>query len=219
MGFLMEMHAHTSETSRCARVPAERVIEIYKNTEYDGIVITDHFNRYTSDRFGVDTWDEKVTRYLEGYKKALEAAGDDFKVLLGMELCIDEDTNDYLCYGVTEKFLRAHPEIFSLSLEDVSELLEKNGIVFTQAHPFRRYMTVADWNCLKGMEVHNGNPRHDSNNEFAQKWAEKRNLIPLSGSDFHQEDDFGTGGIYFNSEIRSNDDLVKALLSRDFSLK
>ncbi|NLA77748.1 MAG: PHP domain-containing protein [Clostridiales bacterium] len=218
MKFLMEMHAHTSETSRCAHVPAERTIEIYKNSEYNGIVITDHFTRYVSDRYGVDTWDEKVTHYLTGYNIALKAAGDDFPVLLGMELCIDEDNNDYLCYGVTEEFLRAHPEIFSLSLKELSALFEENGIFLAQAHPFRRHMTVADWECLKGMEIQNGCIRHDSNNDVAAYWAKKRNLRPLSGSDFHREEDIGGGGIYFNERITSNDELIAALKKGDYTV-
>ena len=40
--YLFEMHAHTSQTSRCGEVPAEQVVNTFKNLGYDGIVITDH---------------------------------------------------------------------------------------------------------------------------------------------------------------------------------
>ena len=46
--YLFEMHAHTSQTSRCGEVPAEQVVNTFKNLGYDGIVITDHMHTGTS---------------------------------------------------------------------------------------------------------------------------------------------------------------------------
>ena len=41
--YLWETHMHTSETSRCARSPAAKMVAAYKDAGYHGIVVTDHF--------------------------------------------------------------------------------------------------------------------------------------------------------------------------------
>lgn len=48
--YLFEMHAHTSQTSRCGEVPAEQVVNTFKNLGYDGIVITDHMHTGTMEK-------------------------------------------------------------------------------------------------------------------------------------------------------------------------
>ena len=48
--YLFEMHAHTSQTSRCGEVPAEQVVNTFKNLGYDGIVITDNMHTGTMEK-------------------------------------------------------------------------------------------------------------------------------------------------------------------------
>ena len=75
-------------------------------------------------------------------------------------------------------------------------------MLFLQAHPFRRDLTVANWEYLDGYEVFNGNPRHKSCNEIAEMWAKYHNKnIVVAGSDFHEKGDEGIGGVYFEKEI------------------
>ena len=38
-----DIHTHTSEVSPCGKVEAEKVVELYKEAGYTGIVITDHY--------------------------------------------------------------------------------------------------------------------------------------------------------------------------------
>ena len=106
MKYKYELHCHTAETSECAAISAADAVEFYKSIGYSGMVITDHYSFLT---FGTQSSFERqidVDKYLRGYHNALEAAGDDFTVLLGMEIRYFMTTNDYLVYGIDEDFIR-----------------------------------------------------------------------------------------------------------------
>lgn len=218
--FLMEMHLHTSESSNCGRVSAADAVRLYKEAGYDGIVVTDHYSSGTFKRkIPRDIpYKDQVEIYLKGYRAALKAAGDDFTVLLGMELSLNENDNDYLVYGVTEEFLIKAGYLLDLSLEEFVELAHANGCLVYQAHPFRKYMAVTKPELLDGIEVYNGCPGSNSNNEFSMMWANKYGLRGVSGSDFHQLKDLAYGGISFPEPIKTNEDLVRALKGK-YSLR
>ncbi len=222
MKYLFEMHTHTKEVSTCAVAYAEDLIKSYADSEYKGFVLTNHINPSTFERVGLEnaSWDAKIDHFMKGFDAVKKAAGDRFVVLLGFELNFYNTTNDYLVYGATEEFLRSHGDLMAMTPKQVSNLCRKNGLLFIQAHPFRRGMRVVDWNILDGYEVFNGNPRHNSNNDIAEIWAKKHNKsIVVSGSDFHEIEDACAGGIYFNNPINNNDDLIRELKSGNYTLK
>ena len=63
--YLFEMHAHTSQTSRCGEVPAEQVVNTFKNLGYDGIVITDHMHTGTMEKIANKPWEKKADHFEE----------------------------------------------------------------------------------------------------------------------------------------------------------
>lgn len=216
--FVCEMHAHTSNTSRCAHIKAEDMINDYIKAGYDGIVVTDHLSPSTFAHFEgkAVSWKEKIDFFLRGYNAALKAANGKIKVFLGMETRFyfpeDANMNDYLVYGVTEKFLYDNVDIDRMRIREFSELVHKNGMAIFQAHPFRIGMTVTRPKYLDGIEVYNGCPRHNSHNSIANMWADENSLLKTSGSDYHEHEDTARGGLIFDREITDNKDLVKALL-------
>ena len=64
---------------------------------------------------------------------------------------------------------------------------------------------------LDGIEVYNGNPRHESNNPRARAWAEEHHLLFSSGSDYHETEDVARGGMIFPGEIHNSKELAAAL--------
>ena len=60
-----------------------------------------------------------------------------------------------------------------------------------QAHPFRGYVKCQDAALLDGVEVFNGNPRHDSHNDRALAFAQANHLLMTAGSDVHESMDPG----------------------------
>jgi len=206
--FKYDTHVHTSEVSYCAKVSAKETVKMHKDSGYHGIVITDHY--YDSYFIGLGdlTWNEKIDCYLEGYNIALnEGKKLGLKVILGMEIRFLENANDYLVYGIDEKYLRNHKELYKLSLKEFRELTIGENILIFQAHPFRPKMITAPVELLDGIEVYNGNPRHNSNNDLAYEYALKNRLRMLSGSDFHRSEGLATGGIIVSESIDNSHEL------------
>lgn len=212
--FKFDTHVHTSEVSRCGKVAAADMITMYKNAGYSGVVITDHYSIYTLERFNPKNWDEFLDNYLAGYNIALEEGKKQgLQVILGVELTFEGRPDDYLVYGVDEKFLRENIELHKMGLENFRALIKDKGIIIVQAHPFRPNLKQAPPHLLDGIEVYNGNPRHNSSNELAMEYAEKNGLYKLSGSDFHQTDDLARGGIVLSEMIGSPAELVDVIVN------
>ena len=51
---LLDTHVHTSQVSPCGKVPAEEMIELYKEAGYGGVIITDHYYKGTLNPWGID---------------------------------------------------------------------------------------------------------------------------------------------------------------------
>lgn len=200
--FKYETHLHTDETSPCGKVPAVEAVRIYKNAGYTGIVVTDHYTRGFFEKQLFKSWDDKIDLYLAGYHKALEEGAKlDLDVHPGMEIQFNENPNDYLVYGFDEQFLRTHKKLYKLGLEAFRKLTAGSGIIIVQAHPFRPRMIPAKPSLIDGVEIYNGNPRHDSSNHLALEYAKENGLKMLSGSDFHQVQDAARGGIIVGGRI------------------
>ena len=217
------MHFHTKNTSNCANVPAKISVEEYIKAGYDGIVVTDHLSPSTYMKYGRELlpWKKKIDFFLRGYNEAKKTANGRIPVLLGMELRFrtSEGDNDYLVYGINEDFLYNTPEILNMNSRTFYDLAHKNGFLVFQAHPFRVGMKVTNPKYLDGVEIFNGNPRHNSSNDIAEMWAKKYDLMVTSGSDYHEIGDLGTGGIWFNKEITDNKTLVEELSKRNYEIK
>ncbi len=223
--YLFEIHAHTAETSNCGRCPAAQAVEIYHSLGYSGIMFTDHLHSYTFKKLlkkNPDaTWDDKIDYFLQGYKIALKAAEKfpEFKIYLGCELRFDENDNDYLVFGLSEKILRNEmKDIVKMEMEDGLNYVKSLGLTVIQAHPFRNDCVVVRPGILDGVEINNGHLSHDSRNDIANIWAEKFNYIKTSGSDFHGDYE-PNSGIYTNVIPENEKELQKIILSQDFTLK
>lgn len=222
MSFLYEMHAHVKEVSTCSHTSAAEFVSLYVDTEYAGIVLTDHMNADTFSKKGLKDapWDEKIDHFLTGYQAVKAAAGNKLNVIMAMEIHFYDNPNDYLVYGVTEEFLRSHGDLMAMGPKKFSALAHENGLVMVQAHPFRRDSLVTDWKILDGYEIFNGNPRHYSCNPIAEAWAKHHNkAIVTSGSDFHEPEDAGHGGMYFEKKITTPKELVEELRKGNYTLK
>lgn len=203
--YKFETHFHTSETSPCGRVPAKQAVRLYKEAGYKGIIVTDHYFRGFFDMQIMRRHDRKIDRYLKGYRLALaEGSKLGIDIHLGLEIRFEENFNDYLVYGIDEEFLRKNKNLYALTLKQFRELTCEQGIVIVQAHPFRPDMVPAPPSLIDGVEVYNANPRHDSSNHLALKYAQENNLIGLSGSDFHRPQDAVRGGIITDEVIPEN---------------
>jgi predicted metal-dependent phosphoesterase TrpH len=210
--FKYDTHVHTSETSPCGKIAAADLVRLYKGAGYHGIVITDHYyDNFFLHKF-FKKWNEKIDSFLTGYKNAsIEGEKQGLQVIHGIEITFTENYNDYLVYGIDEKFLKENKELYKLGLKKFRKLTADKNILIIQAHPYRPFMTQADPSLIDGVEVYNGNPRHTSNNPMAYEFALKYNLKMTSGSDFHQVQDLARGGILIPVQISTPAELVQII--------
>lgn len=213
--FRIDLHVHTSEISGCARVSGTLIPGLYQSAGYQGIVITDHyfpdvFNQW-EDRI---PWHAQVDHFLKGYSAA-KAAGDriGMSVFLGVELRMDQDHHDYLLYGADRAFLVAHRELYRLPLGEMKKLAEENGALLIQAHPFRYGDDAARPEDVHGVEVYNGNITARERNQLALEFARAHGLAMVSGSDFHDLNNLGLGGMEFPQTLHDPQSLVRAIRS------
>ena len=154
--YYLETHCHTKETSRCGKVPAERVVELYIKSGYSAIVITDHLNAHYHGNDS-EKWADRINSFLMGYRAAKKAAGDKINILLGMELTFEKSKNDYLIYGLTEKLIfkynNENINFRQMGIKTFSSFAKDHCLMVLQAHPFRNNMTIVRSEYLDGIEV------------------------------------------------------------------
>lgn len=215
MKYIIDTHVHTKEVSPCSGVPAADMIDLYIDKGFNGVIITDHyFKRYFESILEESSWSEKTDRFLSGYRRAKSrAAGRNFDVFLSIELTFHDSNRDYIIYGIDETFLYSTPKLYDLTLSEFHKLAGKTGLFIVQAHPFRPMLEPPNPYLIDCIEVHNGNPRHFSDNALAEKFAKRYGLYKVSGSDFHQSEDAARGGIILDKRINSTAELIDIYLN------
>ena len=220
--FKTELHCHTSEVSDCALASSRVLVNTYLEHGYTTVVLTNHLSKFTYKNARFDhsdwSWRQKIDYYMDGFHRLEEAAAGKLHVILGCELRLNVDGNDYLLYGVTEEFLRSLPDMMDERLAVVREELHSIGGLVYQAHPFRDSMQIKRPSRLDGVEVYNGTFSTDSRNWIAKAWAERYGLKKSSGSDFHASTMLISGGIETEHPITTREELLEALKSEDLRL-
>lgn len=206
----LDTHVHTSEVSPCGKLSAAQIVDSYVAAGYDAIVITDHL--LLENIFEQDLSPQAVyERQIRGYLAARECARGRLNVLLGAEIRFTCGHEDYLLLGLDESKYRELAHVLPDSPTACHALMRRLDCLVYQAHPFRPGLRTADPSCLDGVEVYNGNPRHDSHNDMARRFAVDNGLRMSSGSDAHQPQDIARGGIYVPDWVDSGAALARFL--------
>ena len=217
MPFLYETHMHTCQGSACGKATGREQAQVYKEAGYTGIIITDHF-------FGGNTavdrelpWEERIDLFWRGYEDAKEV-GDriGLDVFFALEQNIHFD--EYLIYGLTKDYMKAHPEMEHWTRHEQLEEVHKAGGCVIQAHPFRirGYMDRIRLGLkyCDGIEVANaGNmPLDDAR---ALLYAREFGLVMTAGSDNHCGSNWPLYGVELEKRLTSIGDYVKIVLNRN----
>ena len=217
-----EMHVHTRPCSGGGADIREHIDDLIVKG-YSGMVVTNHF--YNGD-CRIDrslSWEEFTDAYRQDYLYGLEYAQKiDFDLLFGLEEHVGNG-QEILIYGITADLIAAHPELKIASAEQFAEIVHMSGGLVYQAHPYRarRYVT-SPWplDCLEkldGIEVYNA-ANEPEWNERAQALADEHGLACIAGSDGHKTGTAGCAGIAVRERIKSNDDLVRILKSKEYAV-
>ncbi len=228
---IIDSHIHTSETSRCGKIPARETVNNYKRLGYDAIIITDHMSSTTIKVAGLTESSPKediAEVFLRGYREAVDEGNKiGLKVFLGMEVRVNDHSNDYLLYGFDEEFVYKN-EFVTKTIPEISKLAKENDLLFIQAHPYRSVITRDYLDFVDGIEVFNGHSGQNSRNnkayELGLKIATERNdFVFTSGSDCHKYEDNGkncvaTSGMVFMNPVNNIRDFVNEVRAKNYRL-
>lgn len=219
--FKVETHLHTCDSSACGQLTAEQIVEGYLAAGYNGLIVTDHYNRDTFRMLGRDTTGsgDFLGAFLTGYEK-LKALGTQkgLNIYRGAEVRFDGSWNDYLLYGYCDELLRDPEAVFTMGVEAFYEKCKAVGALLIHAHPYRNGGQPTTAKALDGVEVRNMNHHHDNRNDLALAFAEENDLLQTGGSDCHETAHIGNGGILVDALPEDDRALVALLRSRKYKL-
>ena len=216
MPYLYETHLHTCQASACGVSTGREHARFYKERGFTGIIMTDHF-------FGGNTrinrelpWERRIDEFWSGYEDAKEE-GDriGLDVFFGLEQNFAGD--EYLIYGLTKEYMKAHPEMEHWTRRQQLEEVHRAGGCVVQAHPFRMrsYMDRVRLGTrfCDGIEAANaGNDPLDD----ARAWRYGKDLgLPMTaGSDNHHSPREILFGVLLEKRLTSIEDYVKIIRRR-----
>ena len=220
MGYKIETHLHTSVVSPCGQLTPKQLVEGYLAAGYAAITVTDHFNPDAFRHIGVDPSSEgALDALLEGYRQVKKCAeGTALRVYCGAELRFRGCGNDYLLYGFPEELLARPAEVWAMGIVRFSELAREAGAFLVQAHPYRDYCLPVDPQLLDGVEAVNRHDVHQNRNRLAISYARRYGLIMTGGSDCHDPEDVGRGGIEAEFLPEDSFDLVRLLRRGEYRI-
>jgi 3',5'-nucleoside bisphosphate phosphatase len=170
---LIEMHSHTSEHSRCSRVPAVELVKQVFAKGLQGIVFTDHHYLWNN-------------RELKEVRHA-SAVPDHFLIMTGQEVTTS-GRGDVLVYGADEAIERG------VTIEEIRARFPNAALVW--AHPYRNGHLPEDASLLlpllDGIEIFSTNHTVRENSKGLRDWHRLR-FTAVSGTDTHGS---GYAGLY-----------------------
>lgn len=215
MEYKTELHCHSRDASGCSNESAERIAEKYLSAGYTTVCLTNHFAPSEEDAV---CWEVKVDKCYHALELLENAAEGKLNVLMGLEFRFVQNINDYLVFGFDREYLLKRPDMLKMGIRDFVRMARGDGLLTIQAHPFRAGMTVVAPEDVDGIEVYNGHPGHNSNNDIAEAWAVKYGKLMTSGTDHHNRDHFPRGGIATDFPVKNERELIETLKSGNYRL-
>ncbi len=211
-GYLVQLHLHTMETSRCGHDTGYDIAKACKAAGYHLIAITDHF---FNANIGCDRdlpWEEKVEYLLRGYRSA-KKAGDEIglKVIFGWETF--QLGRELLTYGLDENFLFSHPDLDKVPYYEYIKIVNDAGGKIIHAHPYREAPYIPDFTpdpaSVEAYEVFNAGNRDEAWNEKALIEAKEHHLLMFAGSDAHSCENVVNGAMLFENPVNDIYDIFR----------
>ena len=182
-----ETHLHTYPVSKCARASVREMLQLYKELNYDGVFITNHFLDGNINIDGELSYEDKINFYCSDYEYGKSIADEiGINVFFGIEMSYKG--TDFLVYGLDKEWLIEHPEIMEMKKSEELAFMCEHGALVIQAHPFReaRYIDHIRLfpRCVHGVEICNAG-RTELENSMAELYAKGYALLTFAGTDNH----------------------------------
>ncbi len=219
--YKIETHLHTPYISPCGRLTAQQLVEGYRAAGYAALTVTDHYKPEAFRYAGVDLEapGSKLEAFLEGYRRVKEQADRvNMRTYYGAEIQFFENDNDYLLFGFSPELLADPKTVCAMGIVEFSRLAREDGALLLQAHPFRKHCVPVAPYLIDGVEAVNRHDCHPNRNDLATAFADRYGLLKTGGTDCHDPEDVGVGGIA--SEVLPADsmELARILRSGNFRI-
>ena len=223
MKYKYQMHTHTYPCSLCSKMSSEELAKSIGESDYSGVVITNHF---IGGNTGIDRkleWVDFVKAFENDYERCKEAAKEyDIDILFGVEENVDKG-REILVYGLTPEILYQNEKLRNHRIADWREIADRHGLLIVQAHPYRERPYIVEpgvlpIDMLDGIEVYNLYNKPEENEKAEKLAAMNPNLILLSGADAHNPAPALISGIACEERMRNEKDLVRILKSGKYDL-
>ena len=218
--YKIETHLHTPVISPCGRLTPEELVLGYKAAGYAAITVTDHYKTAAFRYAGIDldTPGSKLDAFLEGYRQ-VKAIGDreGIMVYYGAEIQFFENDNDYLLFGFSPELLADAKSVCAMGIAKFSDLARADGALLLQAHPFRKRCVPVAPHLIDGVEAVNRHDCQPNRNDLSIDFARRYGLLMTGGTDCHDPEDIGMGGI--DADYLPKDSMELAKLLREGSFK
>lgn len=136
-----ETHLHTFPVSACAKATVFETLDFYKQKEYDGVFITNHFLDGNINILPSVSYEEKIEFYFSDYEKGLKYGKSiGLKIFSGVE--ISYRGTDFLVYGLDKEWYLKNPQIMDMKKSEELEYLKECGALVIQAHPYREEVYI-----------------------------------------------------------------------------
>lgn len=219
--YKIETHLHTPYISPCGRLTAQELVMGYKAAGYAAITVTDHYKAAAFRFAGIDldAPGDKLQPFLEGYRRVKEIADrEGMIVYYGAEIQFFENDNDYLLFGFSDALLADAKSICAMGIAAFSKLAREDGALLLQAHPFRKHCVPVAPYLVDGIEAVNRHDCHPNHNDLAIDFANRYGLLKTGGTDCHDPEDVGMGGIAADSLPADSMELAALLRSGNFTI-
>jgi len=191
----------------------EQAIKEYALQNVHAVVITNHFNP----DFLAYSAKDAAEIYLADYHMAKKTAKElGIRVILGMEIRFEENSNDYLVYGIDEGDIEKAWYYLDKGICEYYTDCKNDKNLILQAHPYRNNMVRVNVNYLDGVEVYNLHPSHNSRVAVAAKEAELMQGIIVGGTDYHYAGDAGLCLTRFTALPSDSYELAALLKNKDY---
>lgn len=227
--YLYETHMHTNLVSACAWNTPEEMALAAKKAGYAGIFITEHNWRGNSCIDRSIPWPQWIDRMAQSYYDA-KKVGDEIglSVFFAYEagfFDLPHHGAEFLIYGLTPEWLKAHPELRDMDAPEHLALVRGAGAMAVHAHPFRWapyipqvFLLPEHVDAVEAINAAHSNSRYGAErapcDADAIAYARQHDFPMTAGSDIHNSDLLG-GGVAFKRPITSVADYCRAILGRE----
>jgi hypothetical protein len=219
MSYRYDLHCHTREGSKCSDMSISGIVDLYRENDYAGICITDHFTNPMNPLPDDAPWSERVMLSYDIYRKVkVEGERCGLHVFFGIEYSLTPDIEhpskatgtDLLFLNLEVGWLMENKDAFRGETRDLCACIRNAGGYIIHAHPMLGEELRLFPHCVDAVEVINGGVTKACNDN-AKAYAQMYGLVEIAGTDIQRYDQQTMAGMETDTPCTTIEELVSAI--------